>query len=101
MANITGGGLRNLIRLKKGVGFEVTDLIRGSRIFAVMQQLGNVADKEMYQIFNMGMGYCLVVPEREATAVARAAGKGAKVVGRATKGDSITVPELGLKYSKY
>ena len=42
-----------------------------------------------------------VVPEEEAAAVARAAGKGAKVVGRATKGDSIKVPELGLKYSKY
>ena len=101
MANITGGGLRNLIRLKKGVGFEVTDPMKPPPVFHVMQELGNVSDKEMYQTFNMGMGYCLVVPENEAAAAAKVAGRGAKVVGRATKGDSITVPGLGLKYSKY
>jgi phosphoribosylformylglycinamidine cyclo-ligase len=101
MANITGGGLRNLIRLKKGVGFEIDDPIKPHPIFRVMQELGNVSDKEMYQIFNMGMGYCVVVPEREASAVVKAAGKGAKVVGRAVKKEGVAVPELGLKYERY
>ena len=101
MANITGGGLRNLLRLKKGVGFEIEDPIRPKPIFKVMQDLGNVSDREMYQIFNMGMGYSLVVPDGEAAAVARAAGKGAKVVGRAVRKEGIRVPEMGLEYSKY
>lgn len=101
MANITGGGIRNLIRLKKGIGFEVTDPMRPQPIFSVMQELGNVSDREMYQTFNMGMGYCLVVSDEDADGVVRAAGKGAEVVGHAVKGDSITVPSMGLKYSKY
>jgi phosphoribosylformylglycinamidine cyclo-ligase len=101
MANITGGGLRNLLRLKKGVGFDIEDPVRPNPIFKVMQELGNVIDKEMYQTFNMGMGYSLVVPERQASAVARAAGKGAKVVGRAVKKEGVRVPELGLEYKKY
>jgi phosphoribosylformylglycinamidine cyclo-ligase len=101
MANITGGGLRNLIRLKKGVGFEIEDPLRPSPIFKVMQGLGNVSDQEMYQIFNMGMGYCIVVPGRQADAVAKAAGKGAKVVGHAVKKEGITVPEMGLRYEEY
>jgi phosphoribosylformylglycinamidine cyclo-ligase len=101
MANITGGGLRNLIRLKKGVGFEIEDPLKPNSIFKVMQELGNVTDEEMYQTFNMGMGYCLVAPQEEAAAVVRAASKGAKVVGHAVRSDSLTVPELGLRYSKY
>ena len=101
MANITGGGLRNLIRLKKGIGFEIEDPIRPNPIFNVMQELGNVTDNEMYQTFNMGMGYCMVVPERESSDVVKAAGKGAKVVGHAVRSNRVTVPGLGLKYSKY
>jgi len=101
MANITGGGLRNLIRLKKGVGFEIENPMKQNPIFKVMQELGNVTDEEMHQVFNMGMGYSLVVPEEEASAVARAAGRGAKIVGHAARSNSITVPELGLRYSKY
>jgi len=101
MANITGGGLRNLIRLKKGVGFEVEDPIKPNAIFDVLQRLGNVSDKEMYQTFNMGMGYCLVVPEKEAASAVKTAGKGARVVGHAVRSDSIKVPSLGLTYSKY
>lgn len=101
MANMTGGGLRNLIRLKKGVGFEMADPMRPQPIFAAMQELGNVSDREMYQTFNMGMGYCLVVPDENADAVVKAAGKGAKVVGRAVKGDSVRMPSMGLVYSKY
>ncbi|MBU0684956.1 MAG: phosphoribosylformylglycinamidine cyclo-ligase [Thermoplasmatota archaeon] len=101
MANITGGGLRNLIRLKKGIGFEIEDPMRPNPIFDVMQELGNVADSEMYQTFNMGMGYCMVVRERESSDVVKAAGKGAKVVGHAVRSNRVTVPGLGLKYSKY
>lgn len=101
MANITGGGLRNLLRLKKGVGFEIDDPMRPNPIFSVMQELGNVSDHEMFQTFNMGMGYALVVPDRIASEVVRSAGKGAKVVGHAVKGEGVTVPGLKLKYTRY
>ena len=101
MANITGGGLRNLIRLKKGVGFEISDPIEPNAIFGVMQELGGVSDQEMYQTFNMGMGYCMIVPEDEVKGVVKAAGKGAKVVGGTVKGAGVSVPGLGLRYDKY
>ncbi len=101
MANITGGGLRNLLRLKKTVGFEIDDPMKPNKIFGVLQKLGNVSDEEMYQTFNMGMGYCLVVPEDEADAVVKAAGRGAKVVGRAVAKPGVRVPDLGLRYTRY
>ena len=101
MANITGGGLRNLIRLKEGVGFEIDDPMKPHPIFKVMQDLGKVTNQEMYQIFNMGMGYCLVVPDKEADRIVKDAGKGAKVVGHAVKREGIRVPGLRLSYTKY
>jgi phosphoribosylformylglycinamidine cyclo-ligase len=100
MANITGGGLRNLIRLKKGIGFEIDDPMRPQPIFGVMQRLGGISDQEMYQIFNMGMGFSLVVRNEDAKSVVRAA-PGARIVGHAVKSEKITVPDLGLSYSKY
>jgi phosphoribosylformylglycinamidine cyclo-ligase len=99
MANITGGGLRNLLRLKKGTGFEIDDPVKPQAVFKVLQELGNVSDEEMYQTFNMGMGFSIVVPGKEADEVAKAAG--AKVVGRAVKKEGIRMPELGLNYTRY
>lgn len=101
MANMTGGGLRNLMRLKKGTGFEIDEPMKPNPIFKVLQELGKVTDQEMYQTFNMGMGFCIIVPEKQAASVVKAAGKGAKVVGRAVKREGVTVPDLALKYDRY
>ncbi len=101
MANITGGGMRNLLRLKGGVGFEVDEPIAPNPVFGVLQGLGGVTDREMYQTFNMGMGFCIVTSKNAGDAVAKAAGKGAKVVGRVVKEPSVTLPGFGLEYSKY
>jgi len=101
MANITGGGLRNLLRLKKGIGFVIDDPMEPNPVFKVMQELGDVSDHEMYQTFNMGMGFTLVVPDKTASDVVRAAGKGAKVVGHAVKGEGVNVPSMRLRYTRY
>ena len=68
MAHITGGGLPgNLPRaLPAGLGATVE---RGSwaepAIFARLQEAGPVSDAEMFDVFNMGIGFVLVVaPER-------------------------------------
>lgn len=101
MANITGGGLRNLLRLKKDIGFEIDDPMKPNMIFEVLQELGDVSDSEMYQTFNMGMGYSLVVPEDETSAVVKTAGKGAMVIGRAVKKPGVRVPGRRLSYERY
>jgi phosphoribosylformylglycinamidine cyclo-ligase len=106
MANITGGGLRNLIRLKKGVEYRVDEPLEPHAVFKVLQELGSVADREMYQTFNMGMGYAIIAPEREAKGILQTlkkAGHHSKVVGTIlkSKNTEATLPELGLSYEKY
>jgi len=101
MVDVTGGGLRNFVRLKEGIGFRIDDPMEPNQIFKVIQDLGSIDDKEMYQTFNMGMGFALIVPRRDAKAVASRAGKGAKVIGAVDDSGKVLVPSLGLEYSKY
>ena len=101
MANITGGGLRNLLRLKNGIGFEIDDPMLPSPIFDVLQDLGGVSDKEMYQTFNMGMGFSIVAPEDDASGIVGRLGNGAKVIGRAIEGGRISVPSKRIEFDRY
>ncbi|MCD6522973.1 MAG: phosphoribosylformylglycinamidine cyclo-ligase [Candidatus Diapherotrites archaeon] len=61
LANITGGGMLNLLRL--GCGFEITNLAEPQKVFLDIQEAGHISDEEMYKTFNMGVGFCVVVPK--------------------------------------
>jgi len=65
MAHITGGGLMNLRRITS-YGFDFHDPLPVPEIFRFIQQKGNVEDLEMYRTFNMGMGYLIICPRKEA-----------------------------------
>lgn len=102
MANITGGGLRNLVRLKKGLEFRITDPMESPPIFRAIQEMARIANAEMYQTFNMGMGYTIIAPEAHATAIVRELRPTpAKVVGEVVRGEGATIPDLGLRYQRY
>lgn len=61
LAHITGGGLSNLLRLNDKVGYEITDPLPVPPIFNLIQELGTISEEEMYEVFNMGMGFCCIV----------------------------------------
>jgi phosphoribosylformylglycinamidine cyclo-ligase len=68
MAHITGGGLvGNLPRSLGGLGAE---LGAGSwpepPVFGLIRSLGNVPEDEMRRVFNLGVGFCAVVPTEDA-----------------------------------
>ena len=68
MAHITGGGLPgNLMRIMPpGLQFEIyPDTWLEPPVFDLISELGAVRRKEMFKTFNMGIGYCLVVPKDE------------------------------------
>jgi phosphoribosylformylglycinamidine cyclo-ligase len=65
MAHITGGGLpENLPRcIPKGLGVDF-DYSAWERpeLFNKIQQAGDITEEEMRNVFNLGIGFCLVVP---------------------------------------
>jgi phosphoribosylformylglycinamidine cyclo-ligase len=59
--NITGDGLLNLTRAAAPVGYEIEKPIEPQPIFGLIQRYGEVSDAEMFEVFNMGTGFCYVV----------------------------------------
>ena len=71
LTHITGDGFLNLTRIEAKVGMRLDALPAPPPVFAVLQRLGGIEDAEMYRVFNMGIGFCVIVPpEHEARAVA-------------------------------
>jgi phosphoribosylformylglycinamidine cyclo-ligase len=67
LVHVTGDGFLNLTRVQApGVGFELRDLPAPQPIFDLIQREGEVTDAEMYRVFNMGVGFCVVVPDDRA-----------------------------------
>ena len=92
MAHITGGGLvgnsprvlpKDCDATIKKSSWEVP------KIFAFLQQRGPVEEQEMYRVFNMGIGYVLIVAEDFADSITKKLTKyGERVyrIGRITSG---------------
>lgn len=94
LANITGGGLPDNISriLPPDKRVFVT---RGSwpipPVFQWMQRLGNVAEAEMFRVFNMGVGFAIIAPQIMAPAIlSQLAGNGitARLIGEVRDGEA-------------
>jgi phosphoribosylformylglycinamidine cyclo-ligase len=69
LLHITGDGLLNLRRIQAPMGFVIEQLPEPQPIFRLIQARGRVSDAEMYQVFNMGVGFCVVTTPAAATQV--------------------------------
>ncbi|MEM4575993.1 MAG: phosphoribosylformylglycinamidine cyclo-ligase [Candidatus Nezhaarchaeales archaeon] len=63
IAHITGGSFTKLLRIApKGLGFRLDNMPQPQAVFNLIQRLGKISSWEMYRTFNMGVGFCVVVP---------------------------------------
>ncbi len=97
ISHITGGGFdENIPRiLQDGQGVEVQE---GSweilPVFRFLEKWGGVAHREMFNIFNMGVGMVIALDESEAEKaieILTAAGEKASVIGRIVDGEGVTI----------
>jgi phosphoribosylformylglycinamidine cyclo-ligase len=63
LAHITSSGLENLLRLHSEVAYEITAPLPIRPVFDLIQELGEVGDEEMQDVFNLGCGFCVVVKQ--------------------------------------
>ncbi|PID04604.1 MULTISPECIES: phosphoribosylformylglycinamidine cyclo-ligase [unclassified Sporosarcina] len=96
MGHITGGGFfENLPRMfSEGFGVEV-DLGAWPvlPVFHMLKEKGELTDRDLYSVFNMGVGFVVALPEAEAEKaieIAKAHGEEAYVIGRVTKQEGVT-----------
>ena len=94
VAHITGGGFyENIPRaLPEGLGAKIDRAsLRVLPIFGLLARLGNVPEREMFNVYNMGVGMTVIVaPEDAAKAVEvlRAGGEDAYVCGEVVRSDT-------------
>ncbi len=89
LAHITSGGTANLLRLAAEVGYEIDAPLPVPPVFDLIQAQGGVSEEGMYDVFNMGCGFCVVVPpadEEAALALLRSHYPAAQRIGRAAGG---------------
>jgi phosphoribosylformylglycinamidine cyclo-ligase len=91
LAHLTSGGLDNLLRLKAEVTYEITDPLAPQPIFELIAERAQVPEDEMYEVFNMGCGFCVVVPDEDEEAaleVLRGHYPEARRIGQVTAGEA-------------
>lgn len=93
MTHITGGGFyENIPRaLPEGVTAKIdANAYEVPKIFKWLQQHGDIPSNEMYNVFNMGIGYTLVVDKENSDAIIKIAKQhdiDAYVIGEIVEGD--------------
>ncbi|MCQ2113753.1 MAG: phosphoribosylformylglycinamidine cyclo-ligase [Bacteroidaceae bacterium] len=97
VCHITGGGFdENIPRvLKEGQSVEIKE---GTwtilPIFRFLEEKGNIPHREMFNIFNMGIGMIVVMPENEAEKaqkILNSYGEESNIIGKVIKGNGITI----------
>jgi len=92
LAHITGDGLLNLTRLHADVGYRIDSPLPVPPVFELIAARARVDAAEMWHVFNMGCGFCCVVPRESAEQAVALLGErhpGAAVIGEATDREGV------------
>ena len=86
LMHITSDGLLNLTRVAADVGYVIEELPPIPPIFDLIQHYGEISKAEMFQVYNMGIGFCLIVSAdavERVISIVRSHGKRAYAIGHA------------------
>lgn len=93
ISHITGGGFYENIPRAVPQGFQAVidrDAVDVLPIFRLIQEVGNIPERDMFNTFNMGIGMCVVVGKEDADKAVEilcACGEKAKRIGEIQKGE--------------
>ena len=93
ISHITGGGFyENIPRsIPKGLGAKISKAdVRILPIFKLIEQMGNIPERDMFNTYNMGVGMSVVVPAEQVDAaleILRANGEDAYAIGEIIESD--------------
>ena len=101
LAHITGDGFLNLLRLEADVGYRIESPLPLPPVFELIADRGAVEPAELYEVFNMGCGFCCVVPAAGADAAVELLSlrhPGTAVIGRtSTAAGIVELPRQSLR----
>lgn len=65
ISNITGHGLRKIMRARPRFTYVIENILEPQEIFNFIQKHAGLSDYEMYDTYNMGMDYAIFLPEKD------------------------------------
>ncbi|SRR5258708_822144 len=65
IANITGHGLRKVMRARQSFTYRLQNIFEPQEIFPFIQEHAGLSIKDMYETYNMGMDYALFLPKND------------------------------------
>jgi phosphoribosylformylglycinamidine cyclo-ligase len=104
MVHNTGGGQTKILRLGSGIKYVKDGLPEPDPIFRLVQREGGVEWREMYQDFNMGVGFEFIVdPEVADTVLSEASkyGIGVAVVGHCEHSEEGNKLKIVTKFGEF
>lgn len=63
LSNITGHGLRKVMRAKRDFSYVLEKILEPQELFLFIQKHAGLSEKEMYETYNMGMDYAIYLPQ--------------------------------------
>ena len=100
LAHITGDGFLNLLRLEAHAGYRIDSPLAVPEVFRLVAERGGVEEAELYEVFNMGCGFCVVVPRDDVDAALELLARrhpGSAVIGQTTTATGVVeLPRQGL-----
>ena len=102
MANITGGGFRNIVRLKD-MKYVFDDPAEPQNVFKKLKELGNLSYSQMYETFNMGTGFMVVIDQDSKTDFVSTLKTRVQIkeIGHVENGTGIKIPKLDTSLNGY
>jgi phosphoribosylformylglycinamidine cyclo-ligase len=105
LAHISGGGVRNLTRLRGDRKYLLDAWPKPAGLFEWIVDIGDLEVSEAYETFNMGVGFVIVVDggaaDRLLGVLAKHGAPDARRIGSVALGRSVELPGLGLTYAGY
>lgn len=101
LAHITGSGLRKLFRITN-YGFELKQVPQPHEIFEEIRKLGNISYHEMYSVFNMGIGFVVVIPKKETEKALGLLNNfyQTQIIGKIIEDPIISIPQYDLVFTR-
>jgi phosphoribosylformylglycinamidine cyclo-ligase len=102
MANITGGGIKNVARMKD-MRYVIDNPFEIDNVFLRLMEMGKLSFNEMFEIFNMSMGFVVVVgPESKTDFLNIVRNRvPVKEIGHVENGSGISIPEYSVEMHGY
>jgi phosphoribosylformylglycinamidine cyclo-ligase len=104
MVHNTGGGQTKCLRVGRGLKYVKDSLPESDPVFHLIQREAGVEWREMYQDFNMGVGFEFILDPASVEAANRAVerfGIGVQVIGRCEKGGEKNTLEINSKFGRF